>query len=49
MVTIRDRSDDTIEQIMPTGSPVGRPVTGMKMRVGAPGFPESGQAATPTS
>lgn len=49
MVTIRDAAGAIIEQIMPTGEPVGRPVTGVKMRVGAPGFPESSPAATPTS
>ncbi|MFN8678011.1 MAG: hypothetical protein U0Z70_16645 [Thermomicrobiales bacterium] len=48
MVTIRDPAGVIVQQIMPTGQPVGRPVTGVKMRVGAPGFPDTG-AATPTS
>lgn len=48
MVTIRDAAGAVLEQIMPTGEPAGRPVTGVKMRVGNPGFPEGG-SATPTA
>lgn len=49
MVTIRDPSGTIVQQIMPTGKPEGRPVTGVRMAVGNPGFPESSPAATPTS
>lgn len=48
MVTIRDAAGAIVEQIMPTGAPVGRPVTGVRMAVGAPGFPTNDSDATPT-
>lgn len=49
MVTIRDASGAIINQIMPTGEPIPRPVTGIRMAVGAPGFPDMSGDATPTS
>ena len=45
MVTIRDASGAIVNQVMPTGQPEGRPVTGVRMGVGQPGFP----AGTPTA
>jgi len=45
MVTIRDAAGTIVDQVMPTGQPEGRPVTGVRMAVGAPGFP----AGTPTA
>jgi hypothetical protein len=48
MVTIRDATGAIVDQVMPTGQPAGRPVTGVRMGVGAPGFPDAGEAATPT-
>lgn len=39
MVTIRDATGSVVDQIMPTGQPAGRPVTGVRMGVGSPGFP----------
>jgi hypothetical protein len=47
MVTMRDAAGAIIDQVMPSRKPEGRPVTGTRMAVGAPGFPESGDA-TPT-
>lgn len=49
MVTMRDPAGAIIQQIMPPGKPEGRPVTGVRMAVGNPGFPEGGPAATPTT
>ena len=49
MVTIRDASGAIVHQIMPTGEPIPRPVTGIRMAVGAPGFPELAADATPTN
>jgi hypothetical protein len=43
-ITIRDANGAVVEQIPTAGAP---PVTGTRMAVGAPGFPEA--AATPTS
>jgi hypothetical protein len=48
MVTIRDATGAIVDQVMPTGQPAGRPVTGVRMGVGTPGFPDAGEAATPT-
>ena len=48
MVTIRDAAGAIVNQIMPTGEPIPRPVTGIRMAVGAPGFPENSDA-TPTT
>jgi hypothetical protein len=50
MITIRDAAGAIVDQVMPTGQPSGRPVTAVRMAVGAPGFPQSGGAAmaTPT-
>lgn len=48
MVTMRDASGTIINQIMPNGSPDGPGVHGVRMGVGAPGFPDAG-TATPTS
>jgi hypothetical protein len=45
MVTMRDASGAIIDQIMPTGKPEGRPVSGVRMGAGQPGFP----AGTPTA
>ena len=37
-----------VNQIVPTGQPIPRPVTAVRMGVGAPGFPEpAAAAATP--
>ncbi|MFN8591060.1 MAG: hypothetical protein U0031_06305 [Thermomicrobiales bacterium] len=47
MVTMRDASGAIVDQIMPTGEPDGRPVTGVRMAVGAPGFPVIASDATP--
>lgn len=50
MVTMRDASGAVVNQIAPTGQPAGRPVTAVRMAVGAPGFPEpAGAGATPAS
>jgi hypothetical protein len=46
-ITVRDAAGSIVDQIMPTGQPAGRPVTGVRMGVGVPGFPE-GSDATPT-
>lgn len=46
-ITIRDAAGAIVDQVLPTGQPAGRPVTGVRMAVGAPGFHESGAAATP--
>lgn len=48
-ITFRDAAGAIIDQIVPTGSPTGRPVTAVRMAVGAPGFPEgrSPSASTP--
>jgi hypothetical protein len=40
MVTMRDASGAIVNQIAPTGAPASRPVTAVRMGVGAPGFPE---------
>lgn len=48
-VTIRDAAGVIIEQFPATGKPEGRPVTGVRMAVGKPGFPESSPAATPST
>jgi len=50
IVTIRDATGAIVNQIMPTGQPAGRPVTGMRMGVGVPGFPEeTSTPGTPTA
>ena len=50
VVTMRDASGAVVNQIAPTGQPAGRPVTAVRMAVGAPGFPEpAGAEATPAS
>lgn len=49
MVTIRDAAGAIVQQIMPSGEPVGRPVTGIRMTVGKPGFPEGSPDATPVA
>ena len=50
MVTIRDATGAIVDQILPTGQPAGRPVTGVCMGVGAPGFPTgTPTAGTPTA
>jgi hypothetical protein len=50
MVTIRDATGVIVDQIMPTGQPAGRPVTGVRMAPGSPGFPAAAPTAgTPTS
>jgi hypothetical protein len=49
-VTIRDPTGAIVQQVMPTGAPAGRPVTGTRIGPGSPGFPtETPAAATPTS
>jgi pimeloyl-ACP methyl ester carboxylesterase len=48
MVTIRDPAGAVVQQVMPTGAPAGRPVTAVRMGVGAPGFPAAA-AATPAA
>src|SRR5262245_34490827 len=49
-VTIRDAVGTIVDQVLPTGQPAGRPVTGVRMGVGAPGFPAATpMAATPTA
>jgi hypothetical protein len=49
-VTMRDAAGAIVNQIAPTGQPAGRPVTAVRMGVGAPGFPEpAGAAATPSA
>ena len=45
-VTIRDAAGKTVA-VVPPGTPGDRPVTGIKMRVGNPGFPGE-EHATPT-
>jgi hypothetical protein len=45
MVTIRDAAGAIVNQILPTGQAAGRPVTGVRMGVGDPGFP----AGVPTT
>lgn len=46
MVTIRDPAGAVVQEVLPTGAPNGRPVTGTRMSPGSPGFPTSA-AATP--
>lgn len=47
-VTIRDAGGAILE-VVPPGTPSPRPVTGIRMAVGAPGFPEATpEAGTPT-
>ena len=46
-ITMRDAAGAIVDQVVPTGAPMGRPVTAVKMAVGAPGFPATGDA-TPT-
>ena len=49
MVSIRDASGAIVDQVVPTGQPAGRPVTGVRMGVGSPGFPSgTPPAGTPT-
>jgi hypothetical protein len=43
---MRDAAGAVVNQIAPTGQPAGRPVTAVRMGVGAPGFPESGAPAS---
>lgn len=45
-VTIRDAAGNVLQEIATAGAP---PVTGKRMGVGNPGFPEGADAATPTS
>jgi hypothetical protein len=48
MVTMRDASGAIVNQIVPTGQPIPRPVTAVRMGVGAPGFPApTSTASTP--
>jgi hypothetical protein len=49
MLTIRDATGAIVDQIVPTGQPAGRPVTGVRMGVGEPGFPAGVPAGTPTA
>jgi hypothetical protein len=50
MVTIRDPAGAVVQEILPTGAPNGRPVTGTRMGLGNPGFPVAAPAtATPTA
>ena len=51
MVTIRDAAGAIVDQVLPTGQPAGRPVTGVRMNPGTPGFPEQmpDAAATPSN
>lgn len=46
IVTIRDPAGAVVDQIPGTGS---RPVTGIRMGPGSPGFPEAASEATPTA
>jgi hypothetical protein len=46
-VTIRDATGVIVDQVVPTGQPAGRPVTGVRMGVGQSGFPGAAGAATP--
>ena len=46
-VTMRDAGGAIVSQILPTGTAAGRPVTAVRMAVGVPGFPATGDA-TPT-
>ena len=49
-VTIRDPAGAVVQQVLPTGAPSGRPVTGMRMGPGSPGFPAGTPVpGTPTS
>lgn len=49
-ITMRDASGAIINQIVPTGSPQGRPVTAVRMAIGVSGFPEGAMPeATPAS
>ena len=49
-VTIRDPAGAVVQQVLPTGAPRGRPVTGIRMGPGTPGFPAVTPAAgTPTT
>jgi hypothetical protein len=47
-VTMRDAAGAIVNQMAPPGEPVGRPVTAVRMGIGAPGFPEDGAAADGT-
>jgi hypothetical protein len=50
VVTIRDTKGTIVDQVVPTGQPAGRPVTGVRMGVGSPGFPGgTPTAGTPTA
>lgn len=50
MITFRDAAGTIVDQILPTGQPAGRPVTGVRMGVGNPGFPAAAPtAATPSA
>ena len=44
-VTMRDAAGAVVNQIAPTGEATGRPVTAVRMGVGAPGIPEGAAAA----
>jgi hypothetical protein len=49
-ITMRDAAGTIVNQIVPTGQAQGRPVTGVRMAVGAPGFPDAvGAEATSAS
>lgn len=49
-VTVRDATGAIVNQMLPTGQPAGRPVTGVRTGVGASGFPDGeATAATPES
>ena len=44
-ITIRDAAGVIVQEVPGAGAP---PVTGIRMGVGAPGFPQNPGAATPT-
>ena len=45
MVTIRDPEGAVVQEVLPSGAPVGRPVTATRMGPGSPGFPTNAAAA----
>lgn len=47
-ITMRDAAGMIVNQIVPNGQPADRAVTGVKMGVGTPGFPEMSADASPT-
>ncbi len=48
-ITMRDAAGTIVNQILPNGQPAGRPVTGVRMSVGVPGFLTTPGTATSTS